>query len=309
MPGWSRLVLALDGPYRVAKAEMATRAQQGEAVVGLQLVPESAADFQKDAQAAVPQDWALPKPAKIIGVPRPRQDGHRPLVVVLDPGHGGIDPGSVYGHVDEKQITLSFGLELRDLLLAHGIQVVMTRTSDVFVPLEDRLSIARAAHADLFIAIHADAETSHEAVGATVYTLSTKATDHASAELAARHDRDDIMAGVDLSDTDDVIAKVLMSMARTENMPRSEAFAGDLVASIKADGIRMHRRPHQEAAFSVLKSPDVPSVLVELGYLSSPSDRRNLLDPAWRKRMAAAMLQAIRKWAKEDAAQALLLRQ
>ena len=133
--------------------------------------------------------------------------------MVLDPGHGGIDPGSFYAHVDEKQITLSFGLELCDPMLAHDIQVVMTRTSDVFVPLEDRLSIARAAHADLFIAIYADAETSHEAVGATVYTLSTRATDRASAELAARHDCDDIMAGVDLSDTDDVIAKVLMSMA------------------------------------------------------------------------------------------------
>ena len=92
-------------------------------------------------------------------------------------------------------------------------------------------------------------------------------------------------------------------------MPRSEAFAGDLVTVIKGDGIRMHRRPHQEASFSVLKSPDVPSVLVELGYLSSPSDWRNMLDPASRKRMAAAMLQAIEKWAKEEATQALLLRQ
>ncbi len=307
-PGWSRFVMELDGPYGVAQAEMATRDEKGRALVRVKLNPVSEATFAATAGTEASPVWSLPKPA-VLPPPKQRQKGDKPLVVVLDPGHGGIDPGSINGKVEEKQITLQFARELREALIRAGMQVVMTRTEDVFVPLETRITVARAAGADLFLAIHADAEASREAVGATVYTLSEGATDTASAELAARHDRDDLLAGVDLKNADDQIAKVLMDMARTETMPRSESFANTLVTSIKAAGIRMQKRPHQVAAFSVLKSPDVPSALLELGYLSSAADLKNLLDEGWRTRMAAAIVVAVQQWAKSDAAEAALVRQ
>ncbi|MDE3120398.1 MAG: N-acetylmuramoyl-L-alanine amidase [Paracoccaceae bacterium] len=309
VPGWSRLVLQLDGPYRVTQAEMATRDLNGRARVQISLAPTTREAFDKGAGAPppVPGAWDMPKPA-VLGPPKRRQTGEGPIVVVLDPGHGGIDPGSVQGKVDEKTITLAFARQLRELLVRNGIKVVMTRSGDYFVPLETRLSIARAAQADLFLSIHADAEWSGQARGATVYTLANKATDQASAELAARHDRNDIMAGVDLRNTTDRIATVLMDMARTETQPRSQAFAAALVAHIKGAQLEMHSRPEEGAAFSVLKSPDIPSALLELGYLSSKSDRQHLRDPAWRKRMAEAILAAIEAWAKADAAQAALVR-
>ncbi|WP_127902746.1 N-acetylmuramoyl-L-alanine amidase [Solirhodobacter olei] len=305
--GWSRMVIALDGPYAVRQAEMATRNLDGGAMVQLQLAPTSHKAFLASAGAPSSGRWALPKPAP-VGPPKRRQTGDRPLTVVLDPGHGGIDPGSINGVIYEKDITLSFARALREVLIRDGLHVVMTRDKDVFVPLETRLSIARAAGADLFLSIHADAEASREARGATVYTLAKKATDRASAELAARHDRDDIMAGVNLANTDDRIATVLMDLARTENQPRSDMFAADLVKSITAAGIRMRHRPHLEAAFSVLKSPDIPSALLELGYLSSSADLRNLQDLAWRGKMEKAIAVAMDHWARQDAAQATLLR-
>ena len=308
-PGWSRLVLQLDGPYSVTQAQMVTRGQGGRARVELRLEPTTPATFAKTAGAPppVPGVWDLPKPA-VLGPPKHRQRGDDPLIVVLDPGHGGIDPGSVHDHVDEKTITLAFARTLRDVLIRQGVKVVMTRTGDYFVPLETRLSIARAARADLFLSIHADAEWSGKARGATVYTLAKNATDQASAELAARHDRNDIMAGVDMRNTTDRIATVLMDLARTENQPRSLAFAKALVTAIKGAKLEMHSRPHEGALFSVLKSPDVPSALLELGYLSSAADRKHLLDPAWRKQMAEAIAVAIQRWARADAAQAALVR-
>lgn len=180
--------------------------------------------------------------------------------------------------------------------------VVMTRDEDTFVPLETRISLARAAGADVFLSLHADAIAEGEAVGATVYTLDEDATDEASATLAERHDRDDLLAGVDLSNQDDLVAQVLMDMARAETTPRTGRLAGALVAAMQKADLRMHRHPHQEAGFSVLKSPDIPSVLIELGFLSSARDLRRLTDPEWRARMAAAIRDGLLVWAAEDAA-------
>jgi N-acetylmuramoyl-L-alanine amidase len=179
--------------------------------------------------------------------------------------------------------------------------VVLTRDDDVFVPLETRTSIAREAGADLFLSLHADALAEGEASGATVYTLDEEATDAASAALAERHDRDDLLAGVDLSEQDDVVAEVLMDMARTETAPRTDRLAQAIVGAIRAAEIRMHRRPRQTGSFSVLKSPDIPSVLLELGFLSSARDFSRLIDPAWRARMAEAIRVALIDWAGEEA--------
>jgi len=225
--------------------------------------------------------------------------------VVLDPGHGGIDPGAERGEVKEADLVLTFARELKELMMRDGDTiVVLTREEDVFVPLETRISVARAAGADVFLSLHADAIAEGEAVGATVYTLSDEASDAAGKTLAERHDRADLLAGVDLTEQDDMVARVLMDMARTETEPRVERLADALVAAIQRQDLRMHRRPRQEAGFSVLKSPDIPSALLELGFLSSDRDLKRLQDKAWRAKMAAAVREGLRGWAKDEAARA-----
>jgi N-acetylmuramoyl-L-alanine amidase len=306
-PGWSRLVLELPAPMLVSTAVMETGATTtGATTTGsgarlrLVLSPADEAEFAAKAAEPEPPDWALPRAADL---PPPPRRGSGPLVVVLDPGHGGIDPGAERDGENEKTLVLTFARELKELLLRDGrFTVVMTRDEDAFVPLETRISLARAAGADVFLSLHADAIAEGEAVGATVYTLDEDATDEASATLAERHDRDDLLAGVDLSDQDDLVAQVLMDMARAETTPRTGRLAAALVASMQKADIRMHRHPHQEAGFSVLKSPDIPSVLIELGFLSSARDLRRLTDPEWRARMAAAIRDGLLVWAAEDAA-------
>lgn len=296
-PGWSRLVMELDGPFAVTTSAMDT---SGPTTVQLTLSPATAQDFAARAALPEPDDWALPKPTDL---PPPPVIGSGPVLVMLDPGHGGIDPGAEAGDQKEADIVLTFARELKELLVRDGgFRVALTRDDDVFVPLETRLTLAREAGAQVFLSLHADALAEGEAVGATVYTLAEDASDEAAAALAERHDRDDLLAGVDLTDQDDTVALVLMDMARTETAPRTDRLAGDLVAAIKAAQLKMHRHPHQTAGFSVLKSPDLPSVLVEIGFLSSESDRKRLNDPDWRARMAGALRDGLKAWAEQDAA-------
>ena len=295
-PGWSRLVLELAAPMEVASAEMRTAGAVG---VHLRLEPAPALRFTELAALPEPAEWVLPKPVDLPASP-PKQDGK--LVVVLDPGHGGIDPGAESDGQNEKALVLKFARELKELLLRDGgFDVVMTRDEDVFVPLETRISIAHQAGAAVFLSLHADAIAEGDAVGATIYSLAEDASDEASAALAERHDRDDLLAGVDLTQQDDLVAEVLMDMARTDTNPRTERLAIALEAAIKAQGLKMHRHPRQRASFSVLKSADIPSVLLELGFLSSASDLKRLEDPKWRAKMAEAVAAALKVWAKQDA--------
>lgn len=296
--GWSRLVLELRGPMLVALSEMRTGATGAE--IRLRLREATPAEFAEAAAWPEPAEWALPKGAELTA-PAPRGSG--PVIVVLDPGHGGIDPGAERDGHTEADLMLTFARELKEALLRDGrFAVVMTREEDVFVPLEARISIARAAGAHVFLSLHADALAEGEAQGATVYTLSDEATDEASQALAERHDRDDLLAGLDLSAQDDVVVTVLMDMARTETAPRIDRLADAMVGAIKAADLRMHRRPRQEAGFSVLKSPDIPSILLEVGFLSSARDLKRLLDAEWRARMVAALVAGLGAWAEEDAA-------
>ena len=301
-PGWSRLVVELDAPQRLISAEMATLGDR--AAIRVVLAPTDPASFAVEAARPDLPDWAAPDPAEIMA---PLPEGGGPLVVVLDPGHGGLDPGAEHEGGTEAALMLTFARELKEVLLRDGrFAVVMTRDDDIFVPLETRTSIARDAEADIFLSLHADALVEGEAQGATVYTLAADASDAASAALAERHDRDDLLAGIDLTDQDDLVAEVLMDMARVETMPRTERLAAAVVGAIKAAEIRMHRDPHQTAGFSVLKSPDIPSVLLELGFLSSERDFKRLSDPAWRAKMAEAVRLALLQWAdEEDALRAL----
>ena len=295
--GWSRLVIELTEPMVISTAQMATT---GATVVEVMLIPATPAEFAAKTALPEPEAWTLPKPALTA---KPILRGAGPLIVVLDPGHGGLDPGAQRGDLTEADLVLTFARELKELLVRDGnFAVVLTRDADEFVPLEARISIARAAGAHVLISIHADALSQGDAVGATVYTLSAEANSAASATLAERHDRDDLLAGVDLTEQDDVVAEVLMDMARTKTIPRTDRLSVALEAEITAKGLKMHRNPQQKASFSVLKSPDIPSVLLELGFMSSDSDLARLVDAKWRSKMAEAMRNALTVWAKEDAA-------
>lgn len=294
-PGWSRLVLRLERPMLAQTAGMST---QGPVRLILRLAPAGPAAFAEKAALPEPQDWTLPEPVALAPAPR-RDDG--PLRVVLDPGHGGIDPGAEHEGAREADLMLLFAREVKETLLrAGGFEVVLTREADVFVPLEERLTIARGAGADVFLSLHADALATGEAEGTALYTLSADAGDAAARALAERHDRDDLLAGIDLSQQDDLVATVLMDMARTETAPRIRRLAAALEAAMLGAGVRMRPRPRQEGGFSVLKSPDIPSVLIEMGFLSSAQDRERLYDPAWRARLAGAILAGLAEWRAED---------
>lgn len=294
--GWSRLVIELSGPQALISAEMTTEAERAQ--IRIALAPTDPEGFALEAGKPDLPEWAAPDPAEMMA---PLAEGGGPVVIVLDPGHGGIDPGAERDGAGEAELMLAFARELKEVLLRDGrFAVVLTREEDIFVPLETRTSIARKAKADLFLSLHADALAEGEAQGVTVYTLDEKATDAASAALAERHDRNDLLAGVDLSEQDDVVADVLMDMARTETQPRTERLTAAIVTAIKAAGIRMRRKPHQTAGFSVLKSPDIPSALIELGFLSSERDHKRLTDPKWRATMAEAIRLAVLAWVEEE---------
>jgi N-acetylmuramoyl-L-alanine amidase len=312
-PGWSRMVLELDGPYAVTSAAMQTGGDAGQAVVRLRLAPTGAEDFAAAASPPDALDWDLPDRATRPRAAQPRAAasarGEEPLVVVLDPGHGGIDPGAQRDGLRESDLMLSFARELKEALLrAGGFEVVLTRDADIFVSLEGRVRISRQAGADVFLSLHADALADGAASGATVYTLAEEANDAASTALAERHDRADLLAGVDLSAQDDLVANVLMSIARTETAPRTDRLAEELERSLRDTIGRMHRRPRQAAGFSVLKAPDIPSVLLELGFISSDRDLANLQNPEWRANAVGGIVLALQRWALADAAEAALRR-
>lgn len=294
-PGWSRIVMTLNGPYAVDSAEMRTK---GDTSLHIALSSTDEETFRRAAAVPEPPEWTLP-----AALPPATTEGDGPLLVMLDPGHGGLDPGAQYDGLREKTLTLTFAEEFKQVLLRDGrFRVALTRTDDRFVPLESRITLARAAGADIFISLHADAVAEGEATGTTLYTLSETATDRAARILAQWHDRTDILAGVDLEGYDDAVARVLMDMARAETTPRTARLASSLERAIKAHAIPMHPHAHQQADFAVLKAPEMPSVLVELGFLSSESDRAKLRDPAWRARMAQALRDGLVDWADRDAA-------
>lgn len=308
-PGWSRMVLGLRHPVRVASAAMRTDPDKGTAVIRIRLEPETPEAFLREVGPGNNDFWALPKPAiPVPGGKVGRKDRHK-LLVALDPGHGGMDPGAQYQDYTEAGLMLTLARELKERLVRTGrYDVFLTRNEDVFLSLQGRVSLARAAGADVFISLHADALAQGTASGTTVYTLSAEASDKASAWLAASHDRDDLLAGVDLQQQDDVVASVLMDMARTETLPRAEKLADAIVKGIGRAVGRLRARPRLKAGFSVLKAPDIPSVLVEFGFMSNPHDLALLTSPVWRTKMIDGMVAALDEWAVQDAAEARLRR-
>lgn len=304
-PGWSRMVVDLDGSFLLDSADMQLNSETGQGYLKVALLPGTAEAFAAASGAPDMPGWAPVETA----IEPAGTDGDR-LLVVLDPGHGGIDPGAEQNGAVEKELMLQFALELKEVLIRSGqVDVVLTRQEDSFVSLERRVALAHQARADLFISLHADALSEGRAHGATVYTLSESASDKASATLAERHNRTDILAGIDLSGQDDVVADILIDLARQETQPRAERLADALRLGIEQRQLDLNTRPMRSAGFSVLKSPDIPSVLLELGFLSSERDRANLKNPEWRAVMADSIRDAIIAWQRADAATADLVRQ
>ncbi|SDC88905.1 N-acetylmuramoyl-L-alanine amidase [Ruegeria marina] len=308
VPGWSRMVLELARPLVVSEAAMNVDNVTGEARLTVMLQPAGEQEFAAGTGAPSDPRWDLPAPQDLPALPERAPDA--PLRVVLDPGHGGIDPGAEVEGVVEKELMLRFARELQDLLLrSGGFEVILTRDTDVFVSLERRVALAHEAGADVFLSLHADSLSEGMAHGATVHVLAEEASDVASAKLAERHDRDDLLAGVDLSETDDKVTDVLLDLARQETRPRTEALARALVDGMAQQGGPMNRRPLRAASFSVLKAADIPSVLVEVGFLSSPRDLKNLQDDNWRAAMAAGIRNGLMNWRKADLENRSLVRQ
>ncbi|NNK78661.1 MAG: N-acetylmuramoyl-L-alanine amidase [Litoreibacter sp.] len=302
-PGWSRLELNLATPLVVETADMVVDPVSGTARLDVRLKPVSQDEFVSVARSAEP-GWPA---ATSVPVTPPREEAR--TVIVLDPGHGGVDPGAQVEGQDEADLMLTFARELREVLVRQGgFDVVLTRNDDSFVSLPARVSIARASGASMLLSFHADALAEGRATGTTIYTLSDTASDAASAALAERQDRTDILAGVDLNALDDEIATVLMGMARRETEVRNALLADALVAGLQRADVKLYKRPILGAGFSVLKAPDIPSILIELGFMSSKTDLKRLNDPDWRARVALGLNDAITTWLLEDEIRAARLR-
>ena len=290
-PGRGRVVLDLTGPADIEKSFVLPPAGDQPARVVLDLVPSSRDAFvaaaERDRKSLIAgQEEATPRP-------RAKRQADRP-VVVLDPGHGGIDSGATgRTGVLEKTVTLRFAKALKRALDRGGrIRTALTRDDDIFVSLSRRVALAREFGAVLFVSIHADKVRETYVRGATVYTLSDRASDRLSAALAHRENRADLLAGLSLEDQPDDVADILIDLTRRETRNLSVRFARTLVANL--DGpVEMNKSPWRRAAFSVLKAADVPSVLFELGYLSNDLDEKLLISDEWLESTAGAVAATI----------------
>jgi N-acetylmuramoyl-L-alanine amidase len=292
-PGKARIVVDLREPVRIDKTFVLAAVDDQPARLVVDLVRTDAATFLKNAVIVPePRQAAAPKLMQKQDKPDPRP------MIVIDPGHGGPDAGAQAKTGDEeKEVVLEVAKKLRDQLLKTGrYRVVMTRDDDTFVPLDERVAIARANAASLFISIHADSlsKGAGEASGATIYTLSDRASDSEAQRLADKENDSDKLAGY-LSKQPDDVANILLDLAQRDTRNHSNLFARTLVGSLK-NAARLHKSPLRSAGFVVLKSPDVPSVLLELGYLSSPDDLKQMTSEAWREKVTVSVVEAIDKF-------------
>ena len=319
--GTSRVVLDLMEPSEVARAELLP-AENGEPLrLLVDLRPVSDTQFRaqlKDpavAYSAVASIAPATKPARsesggsggiggagagALGGSAAKQPTEEPKrgkpVIVIDPGHGGIDPGAIGATANEKELTLAVARAVKQELEATGkFRVLLTRSRDVYIPLRERFGLAREKGAELFISLHADSHNDPLTRGASVYTLSEKASDAESAALAAKENKSDIIAGVDLSKQSNVVSNILIDLAQRDTKNMSTRFASLLVRELK-DQTMLLGNTHRYAGFAVLKAPDVPSVLVEMGYISSSKDEALLSSSAHQLKLARAIRQAVENY-------------
>jgi N-acetylmuramoyl-L-alanine amidase len=295
--GKSRIVIDTKGPVLIKQSRLVPKKGKSKARISIELVATTAESFAKaqikDAEPSSPEITASLPMIMPAAKPSPANtDGKR--VIVIDPGHGGIDPGaSSASGTREKDIVFAFAQKLQAKLQIFGtFDVQLTRTQDRFMSLNDRVAFTRRAKADLFIAIHADTVRGKTANGTTIYTLSETASDEEAEALALKENRVDAIGGVDLSEQIGEVADVLIELVQRESKNHANLFSRKALTEL--EGITtMTGKPLRSAGFVVLKAPDVPSVLIELGYLSSKDDEKKLKDEAWRDKMASALTAAI----------------
>src|SRR6266566_860339 len=286
----ARLVLDLNRPVKIDNAQVLSPKDGAGFRLILDLSPTTAADFL--AHTGWPRSLAVS--ARSDDTNRKTARDELPLII-LDPGHGGMDPGAHGGSgLLEKDLALAVARQLKDKLEQSGrYRVKLTRDGDVFIPLRDCVSFARAAHGDLFVSLHADSNDHREIRGASVYTLSEDASDREAATLAEKENMSDIIAGVDLTGENSPVASILIDLAQRDTMNRSVRFAETVIGSLPAATMLRPLFPHRSAGFAVLKAPDIPAVLIELGYLTNAKDESEMATEAWRSRVARAISSAI----------------
>jgi N-acetylmuramoyl-L-alanine amidase len=292
MQGGSRIVLDTKGPVRVEKAFVLEASGDQPA----RLVIDMTATDRDSFMRAVSLETRAPRSPQVKPSEAPKTPGDTRPLIVIDPGHGGIDNGAKAPSGElEKDVVLNFAQTLRARLEAtRKYQVAMTRSDDTFIALTERVKFARAHGAALLISVHADAipKSEGQAEGATVYTLSENASDAEAARLAEAENKADVIAGVDLTAEPGDVANILVDLAQRETKTYSAQFARTLVGQIKATA-RLHKNPLKAAGFKVLTAPDVPSVLVELGYMSTKNDLKQLTSAEWQGKTATALAQAV----------------
>jgi N-acetylmuramoyl-L-alanine amidase len=302
----ARLILGGDKPFSVRSLSVVA-AEPGSATshrLVIDLASASPAEF--DAQLAERSGLQAKNRVTLKGdrvAERVDPGPARPFTIVIDPGHGGIDGGArgVSG-IEEKTITLAFALELKKKLeTIENIRIIMTRDADLFLRLSERVRIARQHEADLFISIHADTIRYRNVRGATVYTVSAKASDAMAEEIAASENLADRVAGLVVEEVSHEVSDILLDLLRRETQTFSIGFARSLVGEM-SHTVEMIKNPHRSAGFQVLTAPDVPSVLVELGYLSNPKDEALMRDPQWRDRASDSIVAAVKKFAQARSA-------
>ncbi|NJR13331.1 MAG: N-acetylmuramoyl-L-alanine amidase [Phyllobacteriaceae bacterium] len=299
-PGQSRIVFTFGNPHLGTLGEMETGDDEGGALLPLALLAvEPAAFAARTTQDAEQQSGIVAPKADRAGGPA-APDAGRPFTLVIDPGHGGIDGGAEgkLGTV-EKDVVLAFALKLRNALEGvPDLRVVMTRDSDTFVGLRDRVKTARQNEADLMMSIHADSIGAAGLRGATVYTLSDSASDAISKALAEQENLADSIAGLPVEQADPGVNDILVDLLRRETETFSRTLASELVVHLEENGVELINNPLRAAGFRVLTAPDVPSLLLEIGYLSNLEDERLMKDEAWRLRTAAIIADAVKIYAR-----------
>lgn len=297
--GKARIVMDTEGPVAIAKAAM-TNARDGNGVVlTVELKPSDPAAFGQGTGGGKREQSPGGSLSESVEVPAKRNPGQAKPVIVIDPGHGGIDPGAVgSGNLLEKDLVLKVARKVRDRLLQKGrYDVIMTRSSDVFVSLSQRLAISRQSGSDLFISIHADSieeAYAQNIKGATIYTLSERASDAQARAMADKENASDLIAGLDVSDGEEghQVKNILIDLMKRETANFSAEFSRTLVRKMRRN-VSLSRDPERSAAFKVLKQPHAPSVLVELGYLSNAEEAERMQSAQWQDKVVGSITGAV----------------
>lgn len=294
--GNSRFVIDLNKPMKVSDPLVLPPSDGYGYRVVIDLFPVSPDQFARSsgwpadlkAREAAAEQLAVAPPVPVAPAPEKR-------IIVIDAGHGGIDTGtSGVNGLQEKDLVLDEALRLgRELVKRSNYTVHLTRDTDVFIPLKERVAIARSWHADLFISLHADSNPDPNVNGLSIYTLSERGSDKEAAALASKENQSDVIAGVDLGGGNATVAPILIDLAQRDTMNRSSRFATGAVTMLTSATDILPRQPHRAAAFVVLKAPDVPAVLIELGYLSNEGDAGQMNTVRWRNGVAKAVAQAV----------------